>query len=267
MQYLPLVLGPCPLRQGVLPSAPTLLTWIGTELKMKRSTSISWLILVLLGIFLQFVAGSHVQAQQQADNSPAYLDELREPPPAKEVRRRSVQQTYPDESVRLKYEVVQLSDDTFVNDGKYTEFYRDGEKFQEGMFKNGGYEGEWTYWHPNGQVCKSITYKSSKPNGSWDVFRKDGTKSESQSYVEGKRDGKWTFYFPDGKNVSLELNYSNGVLNGKRINFYEDGKKKQEIDIKDGKMHGKFLEWDETGKKRLERNFKNGKPDGDPIWY
>ncbi len=233
---------------------------------MKQS-ALSTLVVAAACIVMQVVSNVELQAQDNADSSGTYLVEQREPPPAKEVRRRKVEQKYSDETPRLRYEVVQLSDDTFVNDGRYIEYYRDGQIFQQGTFKDGGYEGEWTYWHPNGQVCKKITYKSSLPQGSWEVFRKDGTKSEIQAYDEGKRDGQWIFFYPNGEDVMLELNYDAGRLEGKRISYYKNGQKKQEIDLKAGKMDGTFTEWDEAGKKRLERKFKEGRPDGDPIYY
>ncbi|MCH8839568.1 MAG: hypothetical protein IH831_02610, partial [Planctomycetes bacterium] len=118
-------------------------------------------------------------AEDSAD-VPVYLDEPPQSPPPRKVRHHNRKRKYKDDSVRLEYQVLQMSDDTLVYDGTYTEYYRDGQKFQEGTFKRGAYDGQWTYWHPNGQICKSITFKNGRPHGQGEVFRSDGTRRATQ---------------------------------------------------------------------------------------
>ncbi len=122
-------------------------------------------------------------AAEEGADAPVYLDEPPQSPPAREVRHLTRKQKYKDESIRLEYQVLQMSDDTLVNDGTFVEYYVDGQKFQEGTFKHGTYDGLWTYWHPNGQICKSITFKNGRPHGQWEVFRSDGTRLATQGYA------------------------------------------------------------------------------------
>ena len=91
-------------------------------------------------------------AAEDSTEAPVYLDESPQPPPPRKVRYQKRIQKYSEDTVRLEYQVLLMSDDTLVNDGPYVEYYRDGQKFQEGTFKRGAYDGQWTYWHPNGQI-------------------------------------------------------------------------------------------------------------------
>ena len=207
-------------------------------------------------------------AQQKEKNEPVFLKEVSKPPPVREVRSRTLERKYPDnETIRVKYQVVQLSDDSLVNNGPYVEYYKDGQKFQEGKYKRGAYVGEWTYWHPNGQLCRTITYKDGKPDGKWEVFREDGTRLEIQSYKAGTRDGKWQSFYPDGETPLVEFTYQMGEVTGKRISYHKNGKKRQEVSFKKGRMHGLTTEWDDTGKKTLEVKFEEGKRAGDIIRF
>ncbi len=89
-----------------------------------------------------------------------YLPEPAAPPPASEVGgREMVSQKYEEsEQIHVERGVLKFSDDTFVNDGPYREFYADGQLFVEGEFERGKQIGEWTYHHPTGKVAKKVTY-------------------------------------------------------------------------------------------------------------
>ncbi|MEQ8839099.1 MAG: hypothetical protein RID07_20000 [Lacipirellulaceae bacterium] len=96
------------------------------------------------------------------------LDEGRPEPPPKEVRRYQDQATkYSDGTVHSESDYVRMSNDEIINDGDYTEYYRNGNKFAQGTFKMGIHHGEWTYWHENGEQCKKVTFNKGKPDGTW----------------------------------------------------------------------------------------------------
>ena len=47
-------------------------------------------------------------------------------------------------------------------DGKWTKWYKDGEKKYEKNYKDGNKDGKWTEWHKNGQKKKEENYKDGK---------------------------------------------------------------------------------------------------------
>lgn len=195
---------------------------------------------------------------QEAENSAIYLEVPGQDPPARVSQRKTMKEVYEDKSVRVERDIAKLSDDRIVNDGKFVEYYRDGQKYVEGVYKMGVFDGVWKYWFPNGQLCKAVNFKDGKPDGKWEVFDQDGKQTKQKSYQDGKRHGKWLSYHVDGKTVKLEVSYEQGQAEGERISYYESGNKRQVILFKAGKMDGLMTEWNDQGDKVAELEFKDG---------
>ena len=187
-----------------------------------------------------------------------YLDEPTPSPEPTVAQEGPVAEKYDDGKVRVERNVRLLSDNQVVNHGKYTEYYRNGQKFAEGNFDSGVHDGPWSYWHDNGQLSKTVTYKKGAPDGAWEVFRADGTPQAKRGYKAGKRDGAWVSYFDDGKTISAEQTFVDGKLSGTRKTFYASGKPRQEATFADGQLDGVMTEWDEAGRKLAEATFSKG---------
>ena len=191
-----------------------------------------------------------------------YLDEPTPSPEPTVAKEGPVKEPYDDGKVRVERNVRLLSDNQVVNHGKYTEYYRNGQKFAEGNFDSGVHDGPWSYWHENGQLAKTVTYKKGAPDGAWDVFRADGTLQAKKGYKAGKREGTWVSYFDDGKTLSAEQTFVDGKLSGPRKTYYASGKPRQESNFADGQLDGVMTEWDEAGRKLAEATFAQGKLNG-----
>ena len=196
---------------------------------------------------------------QETEIAAIYLDEPEQEPPAQVARHQRLKKAYKTKSPHWEREVSLLSDDRVVNDGIYVEYYREGQKYVDGTYKMGVFDGKWQYWYPNGQLCKKISYKNGRPHGHWEVFNKEGERASEKGYQNGKRHGVWITYYEGGKQPKLEINYGQGLAIGKRISYYENGQKRQSISFEEGRMEGPMMEWDETGKKLGEATFKAGK--------
>lgn len=227
---------------------------------MRFVVEASFCLVCLCGVGLS-LGGGFVQPAlaQSADQKPIYLEEAQPEPPAKVVKRQKIREVYQDKELRAEREIALLSNDRIVNDGTFVEYYHDGQKYSEGKFEMGIFEGDWQYWYPNGQLCKKVTFKSGKPDGQWEVFNEEGVSQGIKSYRNGRRDGKWIAYHEDGKNPRMELDYQNGKPSGQRVIYYPNGQKRQVINFKDGIMEGLMTEWNEDGDKMAEAEFKAGK--------
>lgn len=77
----------------------------------------------------------------------------------------------------------------------------------------------------------------------------------------GMAHGRSVGYF---KNHHLEVEefFTDGVSNGLRTRWDEQGWKKSEEMIEHGTLNGRHVEWHANGKKALEMTMKNGQPDG-----
>ena len=57
-------------------------------------------------------------------------------------------------------------------DGKWTKYYKDGEKKYEKNYKDGKKDGKWTEWDENGQIKSEATYKDGEcVSGDCDYFK------------------------------------------------------------------------------------------------
>ena len=106
--------------------------------------------LVLSGATFRVVRAADDATVEKYTGPPIFLDEPPTPPPAALVEKRVDKDEYPDGKVRYEREIARYSDDSFVADGFYREFYPNGQKFCEGQYRNGHREGTWTFWHDNG---------------------------------------------------------------------------------------------------------------------
>ena len=128
--------------------------------------------LVLSCVVLTFATSPFTSTAQEADSEPIYLDEPEPEPMARVAARQTLKETYESKSPRAVRDVAKLSDDRIVNDGKYVEFYRDGQKYVEGNYKMGVFDGDWTYWFSNGQVCKKTSFKDGQGGRSMGGFQR-----------------------------------------------------------------------------------------------
>lgn len=218
--------------------------------------------LSLLSVVLVAIAFVLPTSAQEAKSDAVYLDEPEVDPPPRESRRQKVEDKYDNGKVRFERNVSILSDDTYVNDGQYIEYYPDGQKFCEGNYVKGVMEGEWNYWHPNGELCKTITLKKGKPDGAFEVHRADGTLEGKQSFNDGVRDGEWITYYEDGKTPKVKAVIADGKVTGERTTYYANGQLRQQANFTEGQLDGVMVEYEESGKKIAEATFKDGKVQG-----
>ena len=76
-------------------------------------------------------------------------------------------------------------------DGKWTFWYKNGQKRSEGTYKGVDeighplQQGKWTEWYENGQKKSEITYKDGKEDGLWTYWDENGQKKSEITYKDG----------------------------------------------------------------------------------
>jgi antitoxin component YwqK of YwqJK toxin-antitoxin module len=195
--------------------------------------------------------------------NPIFLDEPEAPPPASPVEKRVDSVKYADEkTLRYEREIVRYSDNHFVADGFYREFYPNGEKFAEGQYDKGRQDGAWTYWFDNGKVNRKANYKDGQPDGNWEVYNAEGAIIAKRGFKNGRRDGTWVIYDATGKQTLREERYADGKADGVWKVWDPSGKQRSQMTFREGTREGPASEWDEEGNPRAEVNYKDGKLDG-----
>jgi antitoxin component YwqK of YwqJK toxin-antitoxin module len=87
-------------------------------------------------------------------------------------------------------------------------------------------------------------------------------------YAEGSYKpftGECTVVSRNSKLVLEQFSYKNGVLHGKALVWYKNGKLKRKGFYYNGKLSGAWEFWDEKGNKTLEVNFENDALNGQFI--
>ncbi len=183
-------------------------------------------------------------------------------PKAVAVETRPIEVKYKNGTVYLHREITRFSDSKLLSNGKYQEFFDNGQLFTEGTYDNGKRMGTWTYYHKNSTTCKSITYVAGNPEGTWKVFRKDKTLSAERTYAAGKRAGLWLVFDKTGKIKIREVPYKKGKEEGFVKSWFDTGKQQSLRSFSNGKMHGLHTYWNAEERKIAEVNYINGKQDG-----
>jgi hypothetical protein len=131
--------------------------------------------------------------------------------PQKKLVREDVHTTYfEDKKIYFRRGVKLYSDDSLVNHGLYTSYYRNGQKFEEGKYADGVKQGPWHEYYDNGQEARVENYVDGKLDGAWTKFNEKGVREEEVSFKSGKRSGRWITYQPDGKEIKSQEEYQDG---------------------------------------------------------
>lgn len=131
-------------------------------------------------------------------------------------------------------------------DGKFTDYYSNGNVKTKGAYKDGMKHGRWRKWDSEGNLIYDGSFKYGEKEGFWREIE-NGVESKGK-YKGGKRFGPW-------EETSPLSQVKGSYVNGKRDGFwearYDDASYKgyYKNDEKDGV-------WDENGEKI---RYKNGK--------
>ncbi|MCF8218028.1 MAG: hypothetical protein K9J21_03480 [Bacteroidales bacterium] len=114
-------------------------------------------------------------------------------------------------------------------------------------------------YYGNGNVSSEGIMIDGEPNGYWKTYYKDGTLKSEGNRKNFKLDSTWKFYDQQG-NLSMIINYEQGLKNGLRVTYSEDEIKTEHF--KDGVKDGwsKVFFPDSTLKREVK--YVDGKKDG-----
>ena len=105
-------------------------------------------------------------------------------------------------------------------------------------FANGKYNGPYFEYTLRGQVNLIANYKDNQLHGFWGKYYFSRPEILA-NYNEGKLDGIYRKYFPNKNDaIQEEVNYVNGIIDGKYRFYNEDGLITLEYDYKNGKKVG-----------------------------
>ena len=118
-------------------------------------------------------------------------------------------------------------------------------------------DGKWTEWFENGQKVAERTYKDDKEDGKVTMWYENGQKAAEGTYKDGQSFGKQTGWYENGQK-QIEVIWKDGQPFGKNTRWHENGQKHAEGNMKDGKLNGKWTSWNEDGQINFVANYEDG---------
>jgi antitoxin component YwqK of YwqJK toxin-antitoxin module len=106
--------------------------------------------------------------------------------------------------------------------GKYEEFYDNGNKKLEMYLKNGEQDSITSLYFENSKINEIRSYKNGLRHGKWETFNFQGKKLAEAWYRNDKKDGIWRIWDENGI-LRYEMPYSNGERTGTWSIYNEKG--------------------------------------------
>lgn len=162
-----------------------------------------------------------------------------------------------DETLNERDGVFYTKDTNKPYSGQVFSLYENGQKKEEGTYKDGNRYGFWTFWYENGQKKEKGNFIDSKEEGLWTLWYENGQKKGEGPFKKGQFDGLFTYWYENGQK-RVEGPYKEGQGDGLITWWYDNGKKKKEGTVKDNKEEGLWTFWYENGQKKSEITLKDG---------
>lgn len=93
--------------------------------------------------------------------------------------------------------------------GPFAEYYINGKKRGEGLFKNGLPEGNRTVYFPDGKVQFTKNFINGLEHGEFKQFFPNGRLEQEGVFNEAKKDGIWKLWYSTGE-IKKEITFKNG---------------------------------------------------------
>jgi len=181
-----------------------------------------------------------------------------------------------------------------IQNGKYIEYYKNGQIKVQGYYKEGKRDGEFKAFLRNGKSAGSVIYKdgkiikstlinSMKDNASFSILTDINYNSNSHEIVtdefpngllkqyfiynkNGLLDGESREYYEEGDIKSIS-HFKNHIPDGVFISYYPNGNMEEKYAYVNGQANGECFSYYENGKLEERYFLKNGEIDGEAFAY
>lgn len=157
-----------------------------------------------------------------------------------------------------------------ILDGRHEEWFGNGKKAAEYIYKQGLLEGRKTIWNRHGVITYVGDFHHGRAVGRHKRVLENGME-EIATYSAGQLDGLFTLYYQDqphlGKIKAVEAGFVSGQLDGDYMEFTPVGSITRKLHFKDGVREGEAILYSKNCELLLKANFQNGKLEGVVTQY
>ena len=154
---------------------------------------------------------------------------------------------YPDGKLKIR--------NTFTIPGRYCSheaFDNQGRLIAKGFYDQQNRDSVWLFYNEEGKLIKRSSYRMGIKQGLHVIFTDQGDTAEVTNWLDNRRHGRW--WKRVGRNGHITANYVNGKLEGRIVEYDDNGKMAREGNYKDGVKDGH------------NRLFEEGVPSVDETW-
>ena len=155
---------------------------------------------------------------------------------------------------RIEREVTVDATGTLVFDGRFREWYPNGQLAAEGNYADDLRQGKWSFWHTNGQLEGQGCFKNDVIRGRWDYWHANGQKAGEGFYKDGLRNSKWLHWDDAGKYLKSDSGEYEAELGD-----YASGRRAFAGERKGKYRHGHWCWWDAEGRLMADGHYQRGR--------
>ncbi len=202
------------------------------------------------------------------------------------VRMNNAMKPVPDDQVKFDYSLAKnLIKEKYtggVPDGKWENYYANGQIWYKQEFDKGKPTGAFEAWHFNGNKHVEATLEKGIFHGEYKEWYADGKLKVVGLVNMGVKDGQWKYWNKDGMlqkeenffekvphgmtreyhyqtgDLTSEVNYVKGKKEGVGVEWYGKDKLKKIADYRDGYANGRIIEYYENGNLKSEKYYGFG---------
>lgn len=150
--------------------------------------------------------------------------------------------------------------------GKWSSYYSNGQKIQEGEVVNGKLSGHYIKFNYIGEKCLECYYDNGKLSGKYTKYYANGEKYTECYYKNEKLSGKYIEFHANGEKY-IECHYDDNIASGTYKSWYYNGKKQTEGEYLNGMQTGVWIVYDCDGNKESEGCYDKSRKTGKHISY
>jgi antitoxin component YwqK of YwqJK toxin-antitoxin module len=160
-----------------------------------------------------------------------------------------VRERYANRRVKVERQVVQDTDQNYINHGSWKMWDEQGHPVASGQYRYSQRHGHWTRFYRTREV-KVLTLPP---------FDQGRPPFVSQAeFKDGQLDGVWVVFDADQRKL-CEWHFAEGRRHGQSSWWYASGRKMRQINYENGSVHGELLEWNPQGQLVTKDRYEDGR--------
>lgn len=157
---------------------------------------------------------------------------------------------YPDGTLRIR--------NVYSKPGEYCSheaYDQRGNRLATGFYNKKNRDGKWNFYTEDGKLIKTAEYRMGIKEGQHVIFTSAGDTAELTTYKDNHRDGRW--WKRINRHGYITANYLKGGLEGRLVEYDENGRLVREGNYHNGVKHGNYYYY-EDGTMTIEEHWNDG---------